>query len=51
MALMVIQCGGDKCDRLLYVQVEVGETTLYCYKCHSAMIVKFSKEDEYEGDG
>lgn len=51
MALTVIQCGGENCDRLLYVQVEVGEQVVYCYLCHSAMTVKFSQEDEYEGDG
>lgn len=41
MALMVMKCGGENCDRLLYVQVAPGEAVVYCYKCNSANAIEF----------
>ena len=45
MALTVIRCGGEGCDRNLYVQVEVGEQTVYCYGCGSANLITFREGD------
>lgn len=46
MALIVIRCGGENCDRMLYVQVEAGEQTVYCYKCNNANLVTFKESEQ-----
>ncbi len=43
---MIIPCGGDKCDRLLYVEVKKGEQVLYCYLCNSANAIEFKDDGE-----
>lgn len=50
MALMVIRCGGEKCDRLLYVEVVVGEQTILCYKCGSGNVITFKTDDTERQD-
>lgn len=45
MAFMVMKCGGEKCARLLYVEVKAGEATVYCYLCKSANLVTFKQDD------
>jgi len=39
-----IKCGGENCKRQLYVQVEPGEATVYCYLCGSANLVEFKTD-------
>lgn len=45
MSFMVMTCGGDNCDRLLYVEVKVGEATVLCYKCGSGNLITFKPDD------
>lgn len=42
---MAIKCGGEKCDRYLYVQVEPGEQTILCYGCGSGNLIEFKTDD------
>lgn len=45
MALMTMKRGGENCDRILYVEVIVGEQIVYCYLCNSANQITFKPDD------
>ncbi len=52
MALLVLHCSGEGCDRLLYVDCKPGDQTVYCAKCENWTLVKLNPIDgEYDDNG
>ncbi len=41
MAFMLMKCGGENCDRPLYVEAVIGEQVVYCYRRGCANVIEF----------